>query len=263
MPWWLRHCVPVWHDPVVLAGGLDHPPAFADVVADRLLDVDVLARLAGPDRRPGRASGWAWRSRRRRCPCRRGPCGGPVTNFGSDAPPLDHLLLRLAEDVPVHVADGRDPGVLLLGEPPEVILAPPPEPDHGDAHRVIGAGLPRCRGVLGACILGSQGGEAGGHRGRVLEKLATNDLAHRDGLPHSEWSRPLIPPHENAVKTSSQASRHIVRSVDGRGDLEIGRERGTIPSACNRGDDDARCGDDRVDSAPSPASEACHVGPPV
>ena len=53
MPLWLRLCVPVWHDPVVLAGGLDHPPAFADVVADRLLDVDVLARLAGPDRGQG------------------------------------------------------------------------------------------------------------------------------------------------------------------------------------------------------------------
>ena len=40
-------------DPVVLPRGLDDPPAFADVVADRLLDVDVLAGLAGPDRRQG------------------------------------------------------------------------------------------------------------------------------------------------------------------------------------------------------------------
>ena len=38
-------------DPVVLPRGLDHPPAFAHVVADRLLDVHVLAGLAGPDRR--------------------------------------------------------------------------------------------------------------------------------------------------------------------------------------------------------------------
>ena len=36
-------------DPVVLAGRLDDAPAFADVVADRLFDVDVLAGLHGPD----------------------------------------------------------------------------------------------------------------------------------------------------------------------------------------------------------------------
>ena len=38
-------------DPAVLLGRLDHLAAFEDVVAARLLDVDVLARLAGPDRR--------------------------------------------------------------------------------------------------------------------------------------------------------------------------------------------------------------------
>ena len=37
-------------DPVVAPGRLDHPPAFDDVVADGLFDVDVLARLAGQDR---------------------------------------------------------------------------------------------------------------------------------------------------------------------------------------------------------------------
>src|SRR5262249_28517324 len=36
-------------DLVVLAGRLDDAPALADVVADRLLDVDVLAVLDGPD----------------------------------------------------------------------------------------------------------------------------------------------------------------------------------------------------------------------
>ena len=39
----------VLDDPVVLAGGLDGDPALVDVVAARLLDVDVLAGLAGPD----------------------------------------------------------------------------------------------------------------------------------------------------------------------------------------------------------------------
>ncbi len=33
-------------DPIVFASGLNHPPPFDDVVADRLLDVNILARLA-------------------------------------------------------------------------------------------------------------------------------------------------------------------------------------------------------------------------
>ena len=37
----------------VLAGGLDHLPAFPDAPGGRLLDVHVLARLAGPDRLQG------------------------------------------------------------------------------------------------------------------------------------------------------------------------------------------------------------------
>ena len=41
------------HDAVVPPGRLDHAPAFDEVVRDRLLDVDVLARLAGPDGRQG------------------------------------------------------------------------------------------------------------------------------------------------------------------------------------------------------------------
>ena len=38
------------HDAVVLAGGLDHLPAFPDVVRHGLLDVDVLAGLGRGDR---------------------------------------------------------------------------------------------------------------------------------------------------------------------------------------------------------------------
>ena len=38
---------------VVVACRLDHPPPFDDVVAARLLDVDVLSRLAREDRRQG------------------------------------------------------------------------------------------------------------------------------------------------------------------------------------------------------------------
>ena len=41
------------HDPAVLPRGLDHLAALPDAVAGRLLDVDVLAGLAGPDRAQG------------------------------------------------------------------------------------------------------------------------------------------------------------------------------------------------------------------
>ncbi len=43
----------VLDDPVVPPRGLDGDPAFVDVVAARLFDVDVLARLAAPDRDQG------------------------------------------------------------------------------------------------------------------------------------------------------------------------------------------------------------------
>src|SRR5207253_10587248 len=43
----------VLDDAVVLAGRLERDRAFMDVVAGRLLDVDVLAGLAGPDRHEG------------------------------------------------------------------------------------------------------------------------------------------------------------------------------------------------------------------
>ena len=41
------------HQAVVLPRGVDHLPAFPDVMRERLLHVDVPARLAGPDRRQG------------------------------------------------------------------------------------------------------------------------------------------------------------------------------------------------------------------
>ena len=75
-------------DAVVLPGGLDHPPAFAHVVADRLLDVDVLAGLACPDRR------------------QRVPVVG-----GGDRDGVDRLVVEHAPDV---LHDGRRGPVALL-----------------------------------------------------------------------------------------------------------------------------------------------------
>src|SRR5207248_2524945 len=40
----------VLHDAVILLGGAHHLPAFPPEMRARLFDVDVLARLAGPDR---------------------------------------------------------------------------------------------------------------------------------------------------------------------------------------------------------------------
>ena len=51
MPLWLRHWVPAWTIRLYFRAASTTLPALEDVVADRLLDVDVLARLAGPDRR--------------------------------------------------------------------------------------------------------------------------------------------------------------------------------------------------------------------
>ena len=66
----------VLDDPVVPPGGLDGDPAFMDVVAARFFDVDVLARLAAPDRDQGvPVVGRGDRDRvDRLCPRARGGC---------------------------------------------------------------------------------------------------------------------------------------------------------------------------------------------
>ena len=58
-----RLCVPAWTIRLYLRAASTDLAALPDVVRDGLLDIDVLAGLAGPDRRPARASGSAWRSR--------------------------------------------------------------------------------------------------------------------------------------------------------------------------------------------------------
>ena len=64
----------VLHERLVALRGLDQQPAFANVVRDRLLDVDVLAGVAGQDRRRANANGRAWRRSPHRPTCRRGSC---------------------------------------------------------------------------------------------------------------------------------------------------------------------------------------------
>ncbi len=79
--------MPVWQIFLYLRG-LDNPPAFADVVADRLFNVHVLAGLNGPD----------------------GAQGVPVIGRGC-ADDVDRLVV---EDFP-HVADELWLVAVLLG----------------------------------------------------------------------------------------------------------------------------------------------------
>src|SRR5262249_8555792 len=128
----------VLHDAVVLAGRLDGDAALADVVAARLLDVDVLAGGAGPDRH-------------QRVPVVGGRDGDDV-----DVPILQRLadvllgpggvaahLLDLPDALPerprVRVDQADDLDVLHGGEGADVGAAPAVEAGHGDADGVVGA----------------------------------------------------------------------------------------------------------------------------
>src|SRR5262249_52284648 len=107
-----------------LAGRLDDPAALAHVVTDRLLDVDVLAGLEGPDGRQG----------------------VPVVRSG-DRDDVDGLVVHdlaqvldelgglslgffggfhgAADDIAVRVADRGDHAVIPSGKSADVALAPP------------------------------------------------------------------------------------------------------------------------------------------
>ena len=133
----------------VLAGRRHHLLPFPQVVRERLLDVDVLARLAGPDRRQG----------------------VPVVRQGDDhrvdalvvedfagvvirgdLPPVVTGRLDFAIEVRlVGVAERDDLDAGDLAEPADELMATPahtadgrgrPQPDDRDIHRVVGAARP-------------------------------------------------------------------------------------------------------------------------
>src|SRR5207248_6277536 len=132
-------------DAVVLAGRLDNAPALADVVADGLFDVDVLAGLHGPDR--GQRV--------------------PVVGRG-DADDVDGLVVedaaqvflvlgrealgllggthRPLDDGLVHVADRGHDAVVPAGEAADVAAAAAVDADDRDAEPVVGVAL--LRGLL-------------------------------------------------------------------------------------------------------------------
>ena len=122
------------HDAVVLARRVDHRAAFLDVVRDRLLDVDVLARLAGHDHRD-------------RVPVIDGRDDHRVEVVALDDAPevglhrrgaarllLGHLLRAPAVHVP-HVAHGDDLHVVVLLEVVQVRTAHAADADRSDADR--------------------------------------------------------------------------------------------------------------------------------
>ena len=121
-------------DDVVPLRGLDHEPALADVVAGRLLDVDVLAGVGGEDR----------------------PRGVPVVGRGDphglDLLIVEHLsqvldrprrlaglldrLRRVRQPVGIHLAHVADLDILASGQQPEVVRTHPAATDQGDRQAV-------------------------------------------------------------------------------------------------------------------------------
>src|SRR5262249_24040158 len=158
----------------------DDAPALGDVVADRLLDVDVLAVLHGPDGREG-------------VPVVRRGDGDDVDGLVVHDPAqvllvLGSLALRLlygvhgaGDDVLVHVADGDDLAVVLVGEAPNVAHAATVNADHGHVEPVVSVAF-----LLGLGLVRGQETAASQQRRqrrRVLEEITPTEESHaRDSL---------------------------------------------------------------------------------
>ena len=131
----MRLCVPVWQILLYLRAASTMLAAFADVVADRLLDVDVLARLHRPD------------GGQRVPVVRRGDADDVdrCVVFHDAAQVLHELrpatalgvrrltMACLSETRRVDVADVRHDAVLRPAKPPMWLLAPAVDADDGDA----------------------------------------------------------------------------------------------------------------------------------
>ncbi len=176
-------------DALVFSRGLDHPPAFAHVVADRLLDIDVLARLACPDRRQG----------------------VPVVGRG-DRDGVDRFVVEQAANVlhdlgrrlgisfdhlgpaagraEINVADRRDAHVLEMAPAGDVVPAPAVDAAHRHPHGVVRPGrlliaIPVIRGRDG--LRCRNRGHRRGYLGRVCEKLSARERAHGWDPLHGGW----------------------------------------------------------------------------
>jgi hypothetical protein len=124
------------HDTIVFLRRRHQLPAFENVMAARLLDVDVLARLARPDadqRVPvvgrgdrDRIDGFVFQQLPHI-----GVSGGPLLSGAG------HFSETLVQDVLVHVAQRRDLHILHLRILADVRIALAPNTDAGHPHRVV------------------------------------------------------------------------------------------------------------------------------
>ena len=165
-------------DPVVLPRGLDHAAAFADVVADRLLDVDVLAGLHRPNGRQG----------------------VPVVRRG-DRDDVDRLVVKRLADVAdelglaallrldlldafladrfVRVADARDLALGQIDVRADVVAAAAANADDHDAQPVVGAGGLRRSGLLlGKPQARRPDRRRGGCQDRVVQETTSCVVGH-------------------------------------------------------------------------------------
>ena len=157
------------HDAVVPPGRIDHAPALEQVVRDRFLDVDVLARLAGPDRGQG-------------VPVVRGGDGdgGDVLVLQHLADVLDdarRLLLALVDRFQrvghvgvVDLADGDDVHVVEDGEAADEVTAAAADAHDGEVDAFVG--------LLGGARGGGGGEGDGGGRGGGFQELAAVECGH-------------------------------------------------------------------------------------
>ena len=167
------------HHPLMLAGGLDHPSTFENIVGNRFLDVNILAGLDGPN----------------------GTQGMPMIR-GGDAHGIDRFVFEKLANVfdPdrlfaslffgcfiaatlagsfVAIADMGDDRAALAGKAVDVGLAPAARTDDCDLNRIVGTDrwglLSRLSGLrsLGLDRQSSSGGEH-----RLFEETAAGQRAH-------------------------------------------------------------------------------------
>ena len=175
----------VLHDAAMLGGGLDALAAFEDVVADRLLDVHVLARLAGPDRDqrvPVIAGGHRH--------------GVEILVIERRANVDDALRLVAAqlldgrpprgEQPRVGVDDVGDRDVVvfqLAGKGLDVRLSPAVDARHSHAHRFVGAQHFARRFRAG----NREQAESRARGGRSLDEPSAGNSGHGGDAPKKLW----------------------------------------------------------------------------
>ena len=173
-------------DAIELAGGLGHQPTFMDVVAGRLLDVNIFARGHRPNRHE-------------RVPMVR--CGdrndidrlvfdhlaNVLLELRLGFLPLADLFHGIADDRLIAIADGDDLAVVFAEEAADMVHAAPMHADDGHAKPIVG-GLFLDRFVLGGVAKVRADGRRGrGEQRPALDKLASIERIH--GKVSIEWER--------------------------------------------------------------------------